>query len=142
MDIRIVPHGSDDYAQIKQLRQDVLRTPIGLVLSEKDVVGEENQIMIAAFENGKIAGSVIFKPLQNGVIKLRQMAVADSHQGQGLGKKLVLFGEDTARAQKFTSVELSARFTAQIFYEKLGYTTTGDIFVEVQLPTIKMIKEL
>lgn len=142
MDIKIVPYGSDGYAQIKQLRQDVLRTPLGLVLSKKDIAGEESQILIAAFENGKIAGSVIFKPLENGVIKLRQMAVADSHQGQGLGKKLVLFGENHARNHGFTSVELSARVTAQIFYEKLGYTTTGGLFEEVGIATIKMIKTL
>ena len=142
MHIKVVDYGSEDYTHIKQLRQDVLRTPIGKILSEKDTAGEENQILIAAFENEKIAASVIFKPLDNGVIKLRQMAVANSHQGQGLGKKLVQFGENLARERGFTSVELSARITAQIFYEKIGYTTSGDLFKEVGLQTIKMIKTL
>ena len=141
MNIRIVAHGSADYDQIKQLRQDVLRTPIGLILSEKDIAGEDQQTLIAAFEQGRVVGSVLLKPLEASM-KLRQMAVADSHQGRGLGAQLVRFAEDEARAQGFAIIECNARITAQGFYEKLGWHITGEIFEEVSLHTIKMNKAL
>lgn len=137
-----ITYGSDEYDQIKRLRQDILRTPIGLVLSEKDVAGEEAQTLIAAIEHGRVVGSVQLKPLGQGVMKLRQMAVADSHQGQGLGTKLVRFAEDESRALGFEIIECHARVSAQGFYEKLGWCTTGGTFEEVGLPTIKMNKAL
>ncbi len=120
----------------------MLRTPLGLTLSEKDIAGEETQTHFCALEQGKVIGSVIFKPLENNTVKLRQMAVADNQQGRGLGSKLVRFGEDWAHAQGFTAIELNARMTALNFYEKLGYAPTGEPFTEVGLPTIKMIKTL
>ncbi|NBO18955.1 MAG: N-acetyltransferase [Proteobacteria bacterium] len=137
-----VGFGTDEYQQIKQLRQDVLRTPIGLVLSEKDVAGEETQTHIAAIEHGQVVGSVILKPLEQDVMKLRQMAVAASHQGRGLGAKLVRFAEEEARSLGFAIIECNARITAQGFYEKLGWRTTGETFEEVGLPTIRMNKKL
>ncbi|MBY0407831.1 MAG: GNAT family N-acetyltransferase [Rickettsiales bacterium] len=142
MHIAVIPHGSEAYAQIKQLRQDVLRTPIGLVLNEKDVEGEDKQILIAAQAQGRVVGSVILKPISRTLMKLRQMAVADSQQGQGLGSQLVRFAEAHARTQGFEIMECHARVSAQPFYEKLGYNTTGDLFTEVGLPTIKMQKNL
>ena len=142
MDITIVAYNSPEYAQIKQLRQDVLRTPLGLILSEKDLAGEENQTHICAIENDTVIASVIFKPLEKNLIKLRQMAVADNHQGRGVGNKIVRFGEDWAKQQGFKIIELHARISALNFYKKLGYHSIGETFTEVGVPTIKMIKDL
>lgn len=142
MKIQTVAHNSEAYHGIKQLRQDVLRTPIGLVLNEKDTAGEETQTHICAIENGKVLASVIMKPLENRIVKLRQMAVATDQQGRGLGSQIVRFAENWAKQNGFTEIELSARISAQVFYEKLGYHTTGKPFTEVGLPTIKMIKDI
>lgn len=142
MDIRVIAHGSEDYEQMKQLRQDVMRTPLGMVLSDSDIEGEAMQILIAAFEGKTMLGSVIFKPLGEGVIKLRQMAVSDASQGKGVGKQLVRFGEELALTQGYTTVDLSARVSAQVFYEKLGYTAYGEAFEDVGLPHIMMTKTL
>ena len=142
MIIKEVPHGTPDYELTKQLRQDVLRSPIGLVLNEKDIEGEDQQIHIALKADNQVLGTVLLKPLTNGIVKLRQMAVASQLQGKGWGKALVLHAQGVARAQHFTRIELSARISAQIFYEKLGYQTQGEPFTEVGLSTIKMVKNL
>jgi predicted GNAT family N-acyltransferase len=142
MKIGEIPYHSQWYEKSKQLRQDVLRTPIGLILSDKDVEGEENQFHIAAIDNDEVVGVIILKPLENGVIKPRQVAIAQTMQGKGLGRDMLVFAESLARTRGFSSVEMSARISAQIFYEKLGYRTIGGIFTEVGLNTIKMIKTL
>ena len=142
MIIREISYASDEYEQSKRLRQDVLRTPIGLVLNEKDVAGEEQQWHVAAIDKNRVVGVIILKPLEQGVIKFRQVAVSSTQQGKGVGRDLMAFAESLAQSKQFTSVEMNARTTAQIFYEKLGYQATGDIFMEVGLTTIKMIKTL
>lgn len=142
MKIGVIPHGGAAYAQLKQLRQDVLRTPLGLTLSDQDVAGEEEQILIAAQDVSGVTGCVILKPLAPGRVRLRQMAVAGALQGRGLGGRLVRFAEDTARAQGFACVECHARISARPFYEKLGYAAAGGAFIEVGLPTVMMRKSL
>lgn len=134
--------GSELYQQSLRLRDEVLRRPIGMTLREKDVATDDREYHIVAMARGKVIGCVLLRPLENGTIKLRQMAVADSHQGQGLGAKLVRHAEDIARQRGFVSVETNARKTAQGFYEKLGYAVSGEPFLEVKLHTIRMCKSL
>lgn len=140
--IQQVPYNSPEYQAICALRYDVLRKPIGMELREKDVALDHTEFLIAAIDNGRVIGCVQLRPLEKTHIKLRQMAVADSHQGQGIGARLVRFGEQLAAQNGFKTMETSARKTAQGFYEKLGFAVQGDPFMEVELHTIKMTKTL
>lgn len=140
--IKDVPFGSEHYRQTLAVRTDVLRTPIGMVLREKDVATDDKEFHIAAFDGERMIGCVLLRPLTHDHIKLRQMAVVDGYQGQGIGAKLVQFAEQFAAQKGFKTVETSARKTAQGFYEKLGYAVVGEPFMEVDLHTIKMTKSL
>lgn len=81
-----------------------MREPLGLIWSKKDLDGEESQFHILAMSDQKIVGTVVLKPVSKTRIKLRQMAV-DSHlQGNGIGKKLVLFAENLAKSKGFQEV--------------------------------------
>lgn len=142
IEIRIVPHGSAEYEGAKAVRQEVLRTPLGLILTEKDTEGEETQLHIVGMQSGKVIGTVSLKPLEGHVMKLRQMAVSSAVQGQGVGASLVRAAEKRTREDGFESIECHARISALPFYEKLGYTAIGHPFTEVGQPHIKMIKPL
>jgi N-acetylglutamate synthase-like GNAT family acetyltransferase len=143
VDIALVPTAGPLYSATTKLREKILRLPLGLVLSEKDVAGEEQQIHIAALSPEKeVVGTVLLKPLSPTLVKLRQMAVADAYQGSGLGKKLVQFAEQVAVENGFREIEMHARISALGFYEKLGYKVAGDTFIEVTIPTILMKKTL
>jgi len=140
--IQEVPFGSESYQRVLDVRYEVLRKPIGMELRDKDVEQDHTEFHIAAFDRNAIIGCVLLRPLEAGAIKLRQMAVLGSYQGQGIGAKLVEFAEKLAAARGFTSVETNARKTAQGFYEKLGYVPVGEDFIEVSLHTLKMCKRL
>ena len=128
---------------MKRVREEVLRLPLGLTLSDDDLKDENIQIHIAALhEDEKIIGTVLLKPLPHGHVKLRQMAVVPLARRNGVGRQLARFAEETARAMGYTEIELHARGSAQGFYEKLGYQAAGEAFIEVTLPTIKMAKRL
>ncbi|MDR3450457.1 MAG: GNAT family N-acetyltransferase [Alphaproteobacteria bacterium] len=137
-------YGSSLYEDSKRLREEILRRPIGRVLDEKDLQGEDRQIHIAAVEDSfSVVGTVILKPGSSRNITLRQMAVANSAQGRGLGRDLVKTAEVIAAARGFDRVDMHARTEAQGFYEKLGYHTEGDTFIEFgSVPTIIMTRDL
>jgi ribosomal protein S18 acetylase RimI-like enzyme len=53
--------------------------------------------------------------------QVRCVAVANNQQGKGIGKKLMGFLEDTAKAKGWTEMILEARENAVPFYKSLGY---------------------
>jgi len=143
MIIKKIPFASKTYEEMKRLREDILRLPLGLKLSDDDIKGEDTQIHIAAIgDGGSIVGTILLKPLSKHRAKLRQMAVLPTLQHRGIGRKLVSTAEESARTMGFTIIELHARIYAKGFYEKLGYQMEGDTFIEVNLPTAKMIKHI
>ena len=86
----------------------------------------------ASIENGslyviegesRIDGFVVFYPRQD-CIHLENVAVNPGTQGKGVGKALIRFVEDEARAAGFQEVELytNARMTENLgIYPRLGY---------------------
>lgn len=143
MMIQEIPYASALYEASKELRNNVLRLPLGMVLNDRDVAGEEEQIHIGAVtEDAKVLASVTLKPLSTTVIKLRQMAVDASQQGSGLGRKLVMFAEQLAYSKGYRVMETHARVVAQGFYEKLGYVAEGKMFVEIGIEHMAMKKAL
>jgi len=74
--------------------------------------------------------------------KIRQTAVAAVYQRQGLGRRIMTQLEAALAARGFVSLSLHARSTAVGFYQKLGYETVGDEFIEVSISHRKMAKRL
>ena len=142
IEVRTVSHGSDEYAGTTQLRDDVLRRPLGLALSPEELASETSDYHVAAFdgETGEIVGCLVLTPVSPDVLRMRQVAVAPGWQGQGIGHHLVAFSEELAREQGFGQMTLHARTTAVPFYLQQGYSVVGDEFEEVTLPHLTMVK--
>lgn len=131
------------YKQVYDLRETVLRQPIGLSLKDEDLSGDKLDTILAAEEGGNIIGCVMLHPTdKSDSIKLRQMAVYDHWQGKGIGKQLVLAAEKWVVDNKIAKIVLHARTTATGFYEGLGYVVKTGIFTEVGIPHVVMEKML
>ena len=142
MAIQIIDFGSEPYMQMLQLRNQILRKPLGLELSKPDTVEDERDILIGCFENDKIMGCCMLKKVDKQTMRLRQMAVNSGLQGKGVGRALVNFAENIALDFGYTTMMLHARSSAVGFYQKLGYQVTGEPFMEVSLPHRLMEKKL
>lgn len=138
---RIMPEDAAS-TQVWELREAVLRRPLGLSLKDEDLSSEVQEITLAALEGEEVIGCVLLRPLESGWIKLRQMAVAEKMQGRNVGRALVQAAEQTAFANGYTHIELHARDVAAGFYRKLGYREEGPMFTEVNIPHLKMVKAL
>ena len=131
-----------EYEQEKDLRNRVLRLPLGLALSEQDMSDEDTQLHLVALDSrGTVIGCVLVSIFEN-TARIRQMAIERSYQGQGIGTELMKQLEPALRARNILKATLHARMTARGFYEKLGYSVISGIFTEVTIPHVAMEKKL
>ena len=142
MGIKQIDHGTVQYAQMVELRSEVLRKPIGLDFTEEELDREKDEILIAAFDEDEMMGCCMLCNAGEGELRLRQMAVKDEIQGTGIGASIISFAENLARDKGYNKIVMHARDSAVGFYEKLGYKVVGEAFTEVNLPHHKMEKSL
>jgi ribosomal protein S18 acetylase RimI-like enzyme len=142
MALKIIDHGTKEYKQMVQLRNDILRKPLGLNFTAEELEKEKEEILIGAFEEEKMLGCCMLITMDPATVRLRQMAVLNNQQGKGIGRALMQFAENIARDRGFRKITMHARKTAIGFYEKLGYEVNGDQFEEVSIPHFIMEKVL
>jgi len=141
MQIVEIKHGSEEYKMTLDLRNQVLRIPLGMRLSDNDIAGEQKQLHFGLFQDSVLVASVIFKPLCSKKVKLRQMAVHTDFQGCGYGAMLVNLSEQKIFGLGYKEIEMAARETAVGFYQKLGYSKQGEKFTEIGIPHFHMVKQ-
>lgn len=140
--IRHISTADADYQQVWQLREEILRKPIGLSLANEDLSGEEKETILAAFLERELTGCLMLQHKDKETVKYRQMAVAEDQQGRNIGRKLMEAAERLSKEKGYKKVVLHARETAAGFYEKLGYRICSGLFTEVGIPHYLMEKEL
>lgn len=142
MPIKQIDHGTHEYDQMVNLRFEILRKPLNLEFNNEELAKEKNDILIGAFDEDKMLGCCLLTSQDNGVVRLRQMAVQDNLQGKGIGASIMNFAENVAADKGFKKLTMHARKTAVGFYEKLGYKISGNEFLEISIPHYIMEKKL
>ena len=142
MALKIIDHGSPEYRQMVQLRDEILRKPLGLYFSHEELEREKENLLIGAFEDDKMLGCCMLIEEAPDTIRLRQMAVLNDIQGKGVGRALMQFAENLARDRGYGKITMHARKNAMGFYEKMGYKKVGEEFDEITIPHYVMEKEL
>lgn len=140
--VRLVAFDSEEYRQTVGLRDEVLRAPLGLTFTPEQLAAEADDLHLACFIGGQLAGCLILTPQDRGAIKMRQVAVNPLVQKQGVGTILVRASEQIAAERGYQRMVLHARETAVPFYLRLGYEVTGEPFEEVTVPHRAMFKTL
>lgn len=141
-DFREITYGSDAYRGECDLRQEVLRRPLGLSLYDEDLSAEAHQMHFGLFHDGGMLACIIAVPVSPSEVKLRQMAVSPRMQGQGYGRRLMEMLEAELASRGYVTLCLHARASAVEFYVRLGYHCTGSEFLELGIPHLKMCRRL
>lgn len=140
--IYIIAKEHELYQQVLDLRQRILRAPLGLNIYDDDLESEKEQIIFIYEEDKTVKGCVLLQHYDTETFKLRQMAVDDTVQGKGIGSELVNAADVYAVQLGKHKIILHARETAIPFYQKLGYEIIDEPLIEVGLPHRKMEKLL
>ncbi len=142
MEIQHIDCAHPHYEGAKALRNDVLRKPLGLVLSAQELALDPDREHIVAVLDNKVVGSVSLYMETPIRLRVKQMAVDPNQQGLGIGAKLLQAAEARGRELGALEVMLHARCTALNFYEKQEYETQGDEFTEQGIPHRIMVKRM
>jgi predicted GNAT family N-acyltransferase len=76
--------------------------------------------------NGVPAGTGRFVRDGEGTAKIGRMAVVDDVRGHGIGRALLAFLEEQAKARGVAKLVLWSQVAARPFYEKAGYRTVSE----------------
>jgi predicted GNAT family N-acyltransferase len=142
MALKILDYGTKEYDEMLELRNTMLRKPLGLSFNKDELTHEVDNLLIGCYEDDKLEACCMLVPKDKTTVQLRQMAVAPALQGKGVGRVLIQFAENIARDRGFRKMTMHARKTAIGFYEKSGYKVVGDEFMEVTIPHFEMEKTL
>ena len=142
MQIHLVQAGTREYDDMISLRMKVLLNPIGIPRSYINPEKEKEDILIGAFENEEIIGCCVLTHVNESILQLRQMAVDNTLQKKGVGRKIVAFAEEIANEKGYQILMMHARDTVMDFYKKAGYAVAGEQFFEVGIGHHRMEKKL
>lgn len=143
----LLDYGSDAYRHFLNLRDEVLRKPLGFTFTPEFLEREKSDMLIGCIDAGHpqstmLGGCILSKTDREDTWQLRQMAVATAYQGLGVGTAIVKFAEHEAKRRQVHQLILHARAYAKPFYAKLGYQVYGEEFEEVGISHVHMHKFL
>ncbi len=138
-----VQFATPEYDQTVELRRQILRIPLDLEFYPEDFEKEYLDTHLACYnDQNELLGCLVMTPKIEGQIKMRQVAVAEQHQGKGVGRLLVEASERYASHEGYKEIVLNAREVALKFYLSLAYEKQGKPFTEVTIKHYKMRKLL
>ena len=142
MQIKEINYYSEEYQKLLNFRFNNLRKPLNLKWSKEDLLNENQQNHFALKNQSEIIGSFCLKKIDCSTIRLRQMAIEKKWQRQGYGSSILKFTEKFAIKNNYKKIIIIARLSALDFYKKNFFKTSGSIFIDVTVKSIKMYKEI
>ncbi|MCA0754346.1 GNAT family N-acetyltransferase [Paenibacillus sp. N4] len=134
--------------QNKKQLEDAFRIRKAVFVEEQGVA-EEVEIdeyepiaeHVLVYVDGEAAGTGRVR-FVDGTAKLERICVLESHRMHRLGKRIMQELEAIAAEKGAGQAKLHGQVQAAPFYEKLGYRTDSEVFMEENIPHVKMIKDL
>jgi N-acetylglutamate synthase-like GNAT family acetyltransferase len=142
MAIKLIDYGTPEYLEMVKLRQQILRTPLGLTYSDEELEAEKNEILIGFYDDDILEGCCMLIKIDDQTVRLRQIAVISGLQGKGIGKVLTTFAENIARDRGYKKMIMHARKSSIGFFEKFGFHISSSEFQELTIPHCIMEKDL
>lgn len=138
----------EDIAAVFSVREEVFvveqKVPIEEELDAYDAVAIHFAARLRTADSGqqRIVATARLIDKGEGVGKVGRVAVRAPYRGRGIGAELMRCVERHARSAAFHRLILEAQTTAIPFYERLGYTAEGDVFLDANIEHRLMWKNL
>lgn len=130
---------SDHEAELAAVRRAVFIEEQGVPEDlEWDGEDAESIHFLARADDGTPIGCVRLLPSG----QISRLSVIESWRHQGIGKALLDAVENEARQRSMAEIHLHAQTQATHFYEAAGFSVSGGIFIEADIPHRQMFKDL
>jgi N-acetylglutamate synthase-like GNAT family acetyltransferase len=117
----------EEKKELNRLLFDVLWKPLDL---PEDVGNafklDSPQTEIIAINNKQLIGGLVANRLSNDLMEIRHLAVKSEYRKMSVGKQLVSSFIDSLTHNRKIVIQVYARNTSIAFFEKLGFTQTGE----------------
>lgn len=132
----------EDYPLSREIREEVFvreqEYPIELEFDEAD----ENCWHLVLTDNEKAVATARLLKLSEGVFKPGRIAVLKEYRGKNIGAELLTLIIEKAKEMGAKELHIGAQTYAVGFYEKFGFKTTGEEYMDEHIPHINMIAYL
>ncbi|MFP7494763.1 GNAT family N-acetyltransferase [Terribacillus saccharophilus] len=102
---------------------------------------ENESIHFVGYEDG-IPGAAGRMRFVDGYAKLERICILKDFRGKRYGNDLMWTMEEEAKKRGMKKAKLNAQIQALPFYERLGYTTVSEEFMDAGIPHKTMTKQL
>jgi predicted GNAT family N-acyltransferase len=131
-----------DIATCHALRRTVFTEEQGVSAADEQDGLDDQCIHLLALQDGVPVGTARLMPIGD-IGKVGRVCVLQQARGTGLGFALMRAAVDQFRTMPgIKHVKLGAQTHALAFYERLGFTPYGDIFLDAGIPHRNMELEL
>ena len=138
LEFNIINYNSPEYQKALRLREDVMRKPLGLLLSEEDVKDDGKRIhrskdiiMMSSF------AVVLYK-----IAHIYSVFVKQELQNKGFGQRLMAYAENYAKSQGAKRLYVEGRKAAKNFYQKCGFSSCGLEYIDMNIVHQDMRKDI
>lgn len=143
---KIVKPETCDYEKSVALAEEILREPLGLKFSQKELEEEKENIRIAGFFDNQLCVTAMLTDDGDGKFFMQRVAVKQELQGKGIGSELLKFCEEFLREKDAQVIYCHARDSfgrsAVNFYQKNEYFCADEQIIEDGIPHRMMWKIL
>ena len=110
--------------------------------NEFDDIDEDDKTKhIVAYKDSEPIGTCRFYK-KDGEYSIGRIAVVKKYRGKGAGAIIVNHAEEKIFEMGGTEISLSAQVKIKSFYEKIGYVSEGNIYLDEMCPHIRMRKRI
>ncbi len=115
--------------------------PESIELDELDTLTSQCKHILVLYNNEPV-GTARCNLITDKKLKIQRFCFLPEYRKSGFGKTLLEFIETEFSKKGYNYFFLEAKFSVHEFYEKCGYKKVSDVFIEANVPHIKMEKEL
>ncbi|MBO7178981.1 MAG: GNAT family N-acetyltransferase [Clostridia bacterium] len=135
----------DDLEKSLNIRRNVfineMGVPESIELDGFDTLTSHCKHILVLY-NGVTIGTARCNLISETELKIQRFCFLPEYRKSGYGKLLLEFIEREFSDKGYHYFFLEAKFSVHEFYEKCGYKKASDIFIEANVPHIKMEKSL
>lgn len=140
---KFIKTSDPDYPRERALRWEMIHKPLGLPPGAEICPEDEKGLHLIALEKKEVIGCILFSPISDTKGKIVQLALAELHNHQGFGRKLLHHLEHYLFEKGFKELECTVKKENLNFYERLGFhdekipVLDDDVVVHKQLHEVK-----
>ena len=132
-----------DLENALRIRREVFveehNVPESIELDEFDTLDSQCKHILVLY-NKKPVGTARCNLISDSELKVQRFCFLPEYRNVGFGKLLLEFIEKEFSQIGYNYFFLEAKFSVHEFYEKCGYKKVSDVFIEANVPHIKMEK--